>query len=126
MRKILSFLVLGTAVLLGACTTAQLTNFTNGVDNFITGVHKVDDAIAAVSQTLYAQCGQIQAVGAAVSTLPKTCSKAGLALTAINTAIDSYCQASQVTNTQTAIIASAAAYNAAKKGYSDAQTSCGS
>lgn len=111
-------------VLLSACTSTQLASFQGYVNNFIEGVHSVDTAVASVSATIYKNCGQIQSVGLSVQALPKTCSKAGLALTAINASIDSYCQAAQVTNIQTGIQASAAAYSAAKTAYNDAKASC--
>lgn len=111
-------------ILLGACSTSQLDSFQSSVNNFIAGVHTVDDAVASVSATLYKNCGQIHSVGQSVAALPKTCSKASLALTAINASIDSYCQAQQVTNIQTGIQASAAAYNSAKAAYSEAKAAC--
>ena len=111
-------------ILLSACTSTQLVDFTNQVDNFIIGVHKVDEGVAAVNVTLYKNCGNIQSVGASVATLPKTCSKAGLALKAINASIDNYCQSQQVTNISTAVQASASAYNAAQTAYADAKKAC--
>jgi hypothetical protein len=111
MNKIL---IASLALALAGCSTTSQTNFENGIATFNKDVALVDSAVANLSALLYKNCMGIQTTAQAIASLSSGTSTAAQAVVGANAAINSYCQAPQVTNVPSAIKASADAYNATK------------
>lgn len=124
MQYFLSLAMLGIVVIVAGCSDRQVAKFQHSIDNFTAAVHSVDSAVAQLSSALYKNCQNIQSVGAAAVQVSGTCSKASGVVAGVNTAIDSYCQAAQVTSISSAASASANAYSAYKTGLAAAKASC--
>ena len=107
-------LIIGLALALAGCSATSQTNFENGIATFNKDVALVDSAIASISSLLYKNCIGIQTTAQSIVSLSSGKSTATQAVVGANAAINSYCQAAQVTDVPSAIKASADAYNATK------------
>ena len=81
---------------LGACSTAQTDSFLGGLANFNRGLAAVDQTLANVNATLYAQCNSLVTVSSAINDLSGQCSKAAPYTSTANAVIQNYCQSSQL------------------------------
>ena len=106
--------VIAASISVAACSTSSQTNFVNAINTFNTDVALVDSAVANLSALLYKNCMGIQTTAQAIASLSSGKSTAAQAVVGANAAINSYCQAAQVTDVPSAIKASADAYNATK------------
>lgn len=106
------------------CSTAQTDKLVTGLGNFNRGVAAVDQTIQTISTALYKNCTSMQAVGQAAYDITGTCTKASPVVSSVNTAINSMCQASQVVDITSTVVASAQTFSAVKSQLSAAKASC--
>jgi len=116
-----SLAILSVTLLLGACTTGQLTSLQTASTNFQNAVAAINADIAAVSPAIARGCGDLQTAATLLQPLVPTKAKAPQYFAAANAALNAYCQAvpSQTSIQATAsaiakaVVAAQAGYNAA-------------
>ena len=124
--KIIATLILTAigAITLAACSTSATNKLVDSLGNFNRGVAAVDETIKTISTALYANCQNMHAVGQAADDITGSCNKASPVVSSVNTAINSMCQASQVTDISSTIVASASTLSAVKSQLSSAKANC--
>lgn len=109
--------ILAAASLAAACSQASLDKYQAGAGRVIAGLQTtqqvivaVDDTVAKINASLYAQCKNLTTVGNAAVKVSPTCTTAGKVVGGVNAAITSYCQAGPTTGLASTTSAAASAY----------------
>jgi len=120
--------LVGAALALGACSTAQTDRFVAGVQNFGRGLAAVDAAVKQVNATLYDQCDGLVTTAQAINDIAGSCSKASDYTSAANSIIVNYCQAQAVEQAGIAksLAVTASGVNAAKSTLAANKKACSS
>lgn len=92
--KNIRFILLGSVLLVAACTTAQTDKFVASVSNFNRGLAAVDQTVKNVNASLYSNCNSLVTVATAINDISGQCSKAAPYTSTANAVILNYCQTS--------------------------------
>ncbi len=124
----LKIMLVGLALALAGCTTAQTDRFVAGVQNFGRGLAAVDATVKQVNATLYSQCTGLVTAAQAINDIAGSCSKASDYTSAANAIIMNYCQRQGVEEAgiATSLSVTASGVNAAKSTLAANKKACAS